>query len=68
MQNLTQQLIRTAINNKRGKPIYVSSLAVPNFKDDLISVGQITKANYIMFRTEGVHLLSKKNLTLMQKQ
>lgn len=39
--------------------VFVKTLVVPTFKDNFISVGQITKANNILFMAKGVYLQPK---------
>lgn len=40
-------------------PLFLPALVVPNFKDNLISVGQISKSNNILYTEEGVYLMPK---------
>lgn len=42
-----------------NKPVYVSALVVPNFEDNLISVGQLRKSNNVFFTENGAYLLTK---------
>lgn len=41
------------------RPIYVSALVVTCFKDNLISVGQITKPHNVLFTNDGFYLIQK---------
>ena len=42
-----------------NRPIFVSALVAPSFKDNFISVGQLTKANNVLFTNEGVFIQDK---------
>lgn len=39
--------------------MFFTALVEPNFKDNLISVGQISKSNNILFNEEVVYLMQK---------
>lgn len=44
------------------KSVFVSALVVPSFKDDLISVGRLTKISNVLFAEMGVFLVAKQEL------
>lgn len=42
--------------------MFVSALVVPSFKDNLISVGQLTKTSNVLFTEKGVYLMAKQKV------
>lgn len=59
--NYVVSCMRAPVKITSGKaPVIVSALAVPAFKYNNISVGQLTKSNNLLLTQKGVYLRPKE--------